>query len=56
MNLRLSFAALALMLAPGLALASPCSDKQAIKTTASACAEGQIWDATTRGCVAKPTS
>ncbi|HMO07940.1 MAG TPA: hypothetical protein PKD10_09865 [Paracoccaceae bacterium] len=55
MTLRLSLAAMALALAPGLA-AAMCSDDQYIKSTASACAEGQVWDAATQGCVLKPTS
>lgn len=55
MTLRLSFAALALALTPGLA-AAMCSDKTPVQTTASVCAEGQVWDAGTQACVLKPAS
>lgn len=55
MQLKLALAAAALALTPGLALAM-CPDKQPLRTTASACPEGQVLDPATQACVLKPTS
>lgn len=46
------FAALALGLLPGLALADCRGDHQ----TAASCMPGTVWDAPTSTCVEKPTS
>ncbi|MFC7703303.1 hypothetical protein ACFQXB_03735 [Plastorhodobacter daqingensis] len=49
----LLFAVVALMLVPGFALAM-CSDRK-IPSSASGCAEGQIWDAETLRCTSAVT-
>jgi hypothetical protein len=54
MKLKTTLAALALALTPGLA-AAYCGGEKA-KITASACGEGQVYDAATATCVLKPTS
>lgn len=54
MKLKTTLAALVLVLAPGLAAAQCASEKA--KITASACGEGQVYDAATGACVLKPTS
>jgi hypothetical protein len=48
-------AAFVLTLLPGIA-AAMCSGEKYDTTTASACGEGQVYDATTRACVSKPSS
>lgn len=55
MTLKMTFAVLALALAPGLA-AARCDHMTDVRITASACGEGMIWDATAQTCVAKPSS
>lgn len=55
MKAKLSLAVLALALTPGLA-AAMCSDRHSTKITASACGEGQMFDAATQACVVRPTS
>lgn len=52
MKIRTTLAALALALAPGLAFAQECAEKH----RASACAEGEVWDASAQICVPKPSS
>lgn len=54
MKIKLTLAALALALTPGLAAAACGHDRE--KITASACGEGQVFDAATQACVLKPTS
>ncbi|QYK39946.1 MAG: hypothetical protein KF887_10735 [Paracoccaceae bacterium] len=54
MKLKLTLAAIALALTPGLA-AAMCKDGHT-KITASACGEGQVYDAASGACVLKPTS
>lgn len=57
MSKKLTLAALAVMLAPGWALAwGGCSDKAVTDVTASTCADGAIYDATTQACVPATTS
>jgi hypothetical protein len=41
-----------LALAPGLAIAGCGHDR--VKTTATSCAEGQVWDSKTMACVPQP--
>lgn len=53
MTIRTTLAALALILAPGLATAACFGMHQ---PTAAACAEGQVWDSASGGCIALPTS
>jgi uncharacterized protein YdeI (BOF family) len=53
MKFRIIFAAAALALAPGLAMAM-CGHERT--TTATACAEGYVFDAATQTCVLKATS
>jgi hypothetical protein len=55
MTLKLTFAVIALALAPGLAIAQ-CQERQNIKITASACGEGMVWDTAAQACVGKPSS
>jgi hypothetical protein len=55
MKLKTTLAALALVIAPGLA-AAQCSYGEKASVTASACGEGQVYDAATASCVLKPTS
>lgn len=54
MKIKTTLAVIALTLAPGLA-AAMCSDYDKAKVTASACQDGQTWDAATQACVT-PTS
>lgn len=49
MKLKVLFIAAALVLTPGLALAMGCS--WSTPQSASACGEGQVWDASTQACV-----
>jgi hypothetical protein len=54
---KMTLAALALMLAPGYALAfGGCADKAMEETTASTCVDGAVLDATTGACVPATTS
>ncbi len=54
MTIRTTLAAMALALLPGLAAAQGCSyDKE---TSASACGEGQTYDAVTKSCVTAASS
>jgi hypothetical protein len=55
MTIKTALAALALTLAPTLALAECWGDAHKM-TSANACAEGQVWSETLATCVAKPTS
>ena len=55
MTLKMTFAAIALTLAPGLA-AAQCDQMNDTKITASACGEGMVWDTAAQTCVAKPSS
>jgi hypothetical protein len=58
MGTKLTLAALALMLAPGWALAmgGGCSYGAVHDTTASSCVDGAVWDETTGACVPATTS
>lgn len=52
MKIKMTLAALALTLSPGLALAYECnSSKYMMETTAMSCAEGSVMDAETGTCV-----
>ena len=51
MTMKTLLAALALILAPGLAVAQGCSDRQAIQDASMSCAVGSIYDAKTNACV-----
>jgi len=54
MKFRLAIAALALAVAPGFALAlGGCGMDRT--TSASACAEGQVWDAASETCITPVT-
>lgn len=55
MKLRLTLAAVALTLAPGIGLAMGCSGYKHEQTVMS-CAEGMVLDAATGTCVAQTTS
>jgi len=55
MTLKMTFAAIALTLAPGLAIAQ-CNEMKDTKITASACGEAMVWDTVSQSCVSKPTS
>ncbi len=55
MTLKMTFAVIALTLAPGLA-AAQCVHDNAVKITASACGEGMVWDTAAQSCVANPSS
>lgn len=55
MQIRTMLTALALSLAPGLALAQEC-DRGVKDETASSCVAGYSWDEATSACVANPTS
>ena len=56
MKTKLTIAALALTLAPSLALAmGGCSDAKH-EQTAMSCAEGSVWDPAKGTCVAQPSS
>lgn len=48
MKTKTTLAVIALMLAPSFAMAMGCSSKE---TTASACGEGQVYDAGAQKCV-----
>lgn len=54
MKLKLGLAAMVLALTPVMASAM-CSDRK-MQTTASACADGQIWDTQTASCIDPITS
>jgi hypothetical protein len=54
MKLKITLAALALSLSPALASAM-CSSMK-MDQTASACAEGQVWDAATSVCITPVSS
>lgn len=56
MMLKTTFAVIALTLAPALALAEGGCHWEKTRTTASACAEGTVFDAATGTCVAQPSS
>ena len=55
MKTKVLLAALALSVAPGLALAYSCNMNR-IDTASMTCAEGTMWDAETRTCVPLNTS
>jgi hypothetical protein len=55
MKIKTTLAVIALTLAPSLA-AAMCSDKSDMKVTASACAEGQVWDQATGTCTLPSSS
>ena len=55
MKITVTLSALALALAPTLALAQGCRDK-ATGETASSCMPGHSWDAVTQACVPTPSS
>jgi len=52
MKIRTAVVALALVVAPTLALAMGDCRSNHRSTSAASCAEGHIWDARTQGCVA----
>ncbi|NUB42930.1 hypothetical protein GEU84_000900 [Fertoebacter nigrum] len=54
MPMKISLAALFLALLPGVSLAQGCMYEKDV--TASACGEGQTYDATVRACVPATTS
>ena len=54
MKAKLTLATLVLVAAPGIA-AAMCSDMRPAQTAMS-CAEGMVWDAGTRSCVAPASS
>jgi hypothetical protein len=57
MTKKLTLAALAVMLAPGWALAwGGCSDKAVTDVTASTCTDGAVFDETAQACVPATTS
>jgi hypothetical protein len=57
MTKKLTLAALAVMLAPGWALAmGGCSDGHVKDVTASTCADGAVFDETAQACVPATTS
>ncbi len=56
MQIRTTLAAIALSLAPGIALAQGCHSDQIKDDTASSCAPGATWDSARSACVANPTS
>lgn len=51
MTIKTTFAALALILAPGLAVAQDCSDRHSIQDANMSCAVGTIYDSKTNTCV-----
>lgn len=54
MKLKTLLAAAALALAPGLAYAmGGCSS---VHQTASSCADGQVWDASSQSCITPPST
>ena len=55
MTLKMTFAVIALTLAPGLA-AAQCVHMPDTRIAASACGDGMVWDTTAQSCVAKPSS
>jgi hypothetical protein len=55
MTLKMTFAVIALTLAPGLAMAQ-CHGMKDVKITASACGEGMVWDTVAQSCVVQPSS
>lgn len=53
MKIKTTLAALALSIAPTLALAGPgCSGMDHTKVTASSCVQGSVWDEAKGACVA----
>jgi hypothetical protein len=56
MKIKTTLAALALTLAPGLALAEGCHGRTMSEVTASSCPDGQVWDTLMGRCVLTPTS
>ncbi len=56
MKIKTSFAALALILAPGLAVAQGCIHEDAVKDASISCAVGSTLDAATGKCVPGTTS
>jgi hypothetical protein len=56
MQIRTTLAAIALSLAPGLALAQGGCDHGMKEVTASSCMAGFTWDEGKAACVANPTS
>ncbi|MGL5009668.1 MAG: carbohydrate-binding module family 14 protein, partial [Paracoccaceae bacterium] len=56
MKIKTTFAALALILAPGLALAEGCRHDNAIQDANMSCAAGTTFDAATKTCVPGTTS
>jgi hypothetical protein len=56
MKIRTTLAAIALSLAPGLALAQGCHSDQIKQETASSCMAGATWDEAKGSCVTNPTS
>jgi hypothetical protein len=56
MKRKMTLAALALMLAPGAALAMGCAHDSVKETTASTCVDGAVWDEATGACVPTTTS
>lgn len=55
MKIKTALAALALTLAPALALAEGCRN-DTMKQQASSCVEGAVWDAQKGQCVVQPSS
>jgi hypothetical protein len=55
MTLKMTFAVIALAIAPGLA-AAQCVHMPDTRITASACGEGMVWDTVAQSCVDKPSS
>lgn len=51
MKIKTTFAAFALMLLPGVALAYECNSTKMQETTAMSCAEGSVVDVETGTCV-----
>lgn len=56
MKIKTTLAAIALSLAPGLALAQGCHSDQIKAESASSCVPGATWDEAKSACVANPTS
>lgn len=56
MQIKTALAALALCLAPALALAEGCHGTMMKDVTASSCPEGAVWDQAKGLCVLQPSS
>ena len=56
MKTKTILAALALTIAPSLALAMGCSGYNHTSQQAMSCADGTVWDATTQTCIISTTS